>query len=307
MSDEQSMFNRTAAAMAANFSVSVSVVWLNKFVYMGGFRYNMTMTALHFFVTYLGLEICALIGCFERKFIPVKKVLPISLAFCGFVVFNNLSLEHNLVGVYQLWKVMTTPMIPVIQLLFYDVKFTSTELLALVPVCVGVITATSSELQSNFVGTVFALLGLVSTSMYQIWVKTEQKDLELSPWQLLYLQAPTSCAVLLCLTPLLEDVRGMLAKEYEPITLLALAGTAVLAFLVNLSIFFVIRYSSPLSYNVLGHTKLVAILLSGFFLFGEEASNKKIFGACLTLAGVFCYTYIQLTKPKAPPVTKKKE
>lgn len=296
----------TAAAMAANFTVSVSVVWLNKFVYMGGFRYNMTMTALHFFVTYLGLEICALIGFFERKFVPLTKVLPISLAFCGFVVFNNLSLEHNLVGVYQLWKVMTTPMIPVLQLVFYKVKFSRKELLALVPVCVGVITATSSDLQSNFLGTIFALLGLMSTSLYQIWVKTEQKDLNLSAWQLLYLQAPTSCAILVCLTPLLEDVQGMLSKEYPTKTLLALAGTAVLAFLVNLSIFFVIRYSSPLSYNVLGHTKLVVILLSGFFLFGEEASDRKIFGACLTLTGVFCYTYIQLTKPKSAPEIKKK-
>jgi solute carrier family 35 protein E3 len=247
---------QTSAAMAANFSVSVSVVWLNKFVYLGGFRYNVTMTALHFFVTYFGLELCAIYGFFERKFIPLRKVLPISLAFCGFVVFNNLSLEHNHVGVYQLWKVMTTPMIPVIQLLFYGVKFSTVELLSLVPVCIGVITATSSDLQSNFLGTAFALLGLMSTSLYQIWVKTEQKDLELSAPQLLYLQAPTSCVLLLCLTPILEDVRGMLAKEYQPITLLALGCTAVLAFLVNLSIFIVIRFSSPLSYNVLGHTKL---------------------------------------------------
>jgi solute carrier family 35 protein E3 len=267
----------------------------------------MTITALHFFVTYLGLEICAICGFFERKFIPLRKVMPISLAFCGFVVFINLSLEHNHVGVYQLWKVMTTPMIPVIQMLIYGVKISSIELIALVPVCIGFITATSADLQSNFLGTVFALLGLMATSLYQIWVKTEQKDLELSAWQLLYLQAPTSCTVLVCLTPLLEDVRGMLAKEYQPVTLLALAGTAVLAFLVNLSIFFVIRFSSPLSYNVLGHTKLVVILLSGFFLFGEEASTRKIFGAGLTLTGVFIYTYIQLTKPKSPPAPTKKD
>merc|ERR1719498_2280711 len=140
---------QTTAAMAANFSVSVSVVWLNKFVYMGGFKYNMTMTALHFFVTYLGLEICAVYGFFERKYISLRKVMPISLAFCGFVVFNNLSLEHNLVGVYQLWKVMTTPCIPVLQLVFYNAKFTMIELLALVPVCFGVIIATSADLQSN--------------------------------------------------------------------------------------------------------------------------------------------------------------
>merc|ERR1719498_1951831 len=103
------------------------------------------MTALHFFVTYLGLEICATYGFFERKFISLRKVLPISLAFCGFVVFNNLSLEHNLVGVYQLWKVMTTPCIIFIQFALYGDTMPRREALALIPICVGVMLATVDE------------------------------------------------------------------------------------------------------------------------------------------------------------------
>merc|ERR1719359_912563 len=83
---------RTALAMSLNFIVSVSIVSVNKFVYLGGFRYNMAMTALHFATTAIGLEVCARCGVFERKFVPLQKVLPISIAFCGFVFFNNLSL-----------------------------------------------------------------------------------------------------------------------------------------------------------------------------------------------------------------------
>lgn len=33
--------------------------------------------------------------------IPMAKIAPLSLAFCGFVIFNNLSLQYNPVGVYQ--------------------------------------------------------------------------------------------------------------------------------------------------------------------------------------------------------------
>jgi solute carrier family 35 protein E3 len=284
--------------MVSNFIVSVSVVWLNKFVYRGGFKYNVAMTALHFFVTYLGLEICAIAGFFQRKFVPLLKVAPISMAFCGFVFFNNESMRYNSVGVYQLWKVMTTPAIAWIQWTFYDVRLSLPEIGALCPVFFGVMLATSAELETNLTGTAFAICGLASTSLYQVWVKTEQKALDLNAWQLLYLQAPLSCAVLVCLTPIKEDMGAMFSQSYEPITLIALGCTAVLAFLVNLSIFFVIRLSSPLSYNVLGHGKLVTILLSGYFLFGEEVSTSKLIGALFTLVGIFTYTYLQLTKPK---------
>jgi len=42
-------------------------------------------------------------------------VLPITVCFCAFVVFNNLSLQYNSVGFYQLMKVLTTPIVVVLQ------------------------------------------------------------------------------------------------------------------------------------------------------------------------------------------------
>ena len=89
------------------------------------------------------------------------------------------------------------------------------ELIALAPIMVGVFLATGAEIASNFVGTFFAVCGLMSTGFYQIWVKTEQKALDLNAWQLLYLQAPTSCAMLFMSTPFLEDLPDMLGREYE--------------------------------------------------------------------------------------------
>ena len=69
------------------------------------------LTAFHFLATFAGLGISAAFGLFSKVRLSVIRVLPISLAFCGFVVFNNLSLQYNNVGVYQLLKVLTTPMI----------------------------------------------------------------------------------------------------------------------------------------------------------------------------------------------------
>jgi solute carrier family 35 protein E3 len=284
----------TLGCMLMNFSTSVAIISVNKFAYEGGFDFVAVQTALHFLVTFLGLELCARLGVFERKLCGLMDILPISFAFSGFVVFNNLSLRYNLVGTYQLWKVMTTPAIVGINWVLYSTKMPSIEIATLCPVCLGVLLATSGEMGANFTGTIFALLGLVSTSFYQIWVKSEQSRLQLDAWQLLYLQAPVSMVMLCCIAPFMDDVERMRSQTYSTATLLWLALSAALAFLVNLSIFLVIKRTDPVSYNVLGHGKLCTILLSSYFLFNEPCPTQRAVGIALALVGIFSYTTVKL-------------
>lgn len=49
-------------------------------------------------------------------------MLPITLAFCAFVAFNNLSLQYNDVSFYQLMKILTTPAVVVLQLVLFKVQ-----------------------------------------------------------------------------------------------------------------------------------------------------------------------------------------
>ena len=56
--------------------------------------------------------------CFSAKRLSVLKVAPLSLAFCGFLVFTNLSLQNNTVGTYQSAKALTTPTIVAIHAYF---------------------------------------------------------------------------------------------------------------------------------------------------------------------------------------------
>jgi solute carrier family 35 protein E3 len=55
------------------------------------------------------------LGHYTVKKLRHLDVLPITLSFCAFVVFNNLSLQYNSVGFYQLMKVLTTPVVVVLQ------------------------------------------------------------------------------------------------------------------------------------------------------------------------------------------------
>lgn len=115
-----------------NISSSILIVLLNKWVYVNVGFPNITLTLVHFVVTGLGLKLCHLAGVFQAKSAPIREMLPIAFTFCGFVVFTNLSLQSNTIGTYQVAKVMTTPVIVIMQMYCYEKKFSMPVKLTLV-------------------------------------------------------------------------------------------------------------------------------------------------------------------------------
>ncbi len=95
--------------MMLNFWSAVLIIWTNKFVMLHGFRWASILTWMHFVASWVGLELChRFFNVFEPKYVPTMSVGPLVCAFIAFVIFNNLSLQYNTVGVYQLLKVRGT-------------------------------------------------------------------------------------------------------------------------------------------------------------------------------------------------------
>eukprot|EP00741_Cyanophora_paradoxa_P010454 tig00000037_g10109.t1 len=292
--------------MAINVASSISIVFVNKWVYTTyNFNYPTTLTLIHFLVTFLGLQACAMLGVFTVKKLRLAQVLPLAISFSGFVVLTNISLRYNSVGFYQIAKVMTTPVIMVIQFLWYSTSSDTKTRLSLLPICLGVSIATVTDFQLNLKGTMYAAVAVVVTSFYQIWVGTKQKELQVSSMQLLYYQAPLAAGILLIVIPLFDDVGFgdkslphwyRTAASWDAFVIILLSG--FIAFAVNLSIFLVIGKTSPVTYNVLGHFKLTMIIFGGFVFFGAPLDSRNLLGICLTLSGVFYYTHIKLEQQR---------
>ena len=115
----------TLVCLMANIALSISIVLVNKSVYEFYHFPNMTLTCLHFVCTFVGMCICRAMGMFQPKALPLLKMAPIAVTFCGFVVFTNLSLQYNTVGTYQIIKSMTTPCIIILQTYFYQREFST--------------------------------------------------------------------------------------------------------------------------------------------------------------------------------------
>mmetsp|Transcript_13971 Transcript_13971/g.23091 ORF Transcript_13971/g.23091 Transcript_13971/m.23091 type:complete len:365 (+) Transcript_13971:193-1287(+) len=285
--------------MALNVLSSIFIVFTNKWVYETyRFNYPTTLTLIHFLVTFLGLHMCSLVGMFQVKKLEIIKIVPLSLSFCGFVVLTNISLKYNSVGFYQIAKVMTTPVVMTIQYYVYHIRAENKIKMTLVPIIIGVSIATVTDFKLNAIGFIYAVLGVIVTSFYQVWVGTKQKELQVSSMQLLYYQAPLSAFMLLFVIPFLDNVRtgpdSLWHYKYSNMATFMILLSGFIAFLVNLSIFLVIGRTSPVTYNVLGHFKLTTIILGGFFLFGAPVDWRNIAGILLTLTGVFAYTHFKL-------------
>ncbi|CAD7956025.1 unnamed protein product [Amoebophrya sp. A25] len=301
--------------MMLNFWSAVGIIWVNKWIMNHGWTWASILTWMHFVASFIGLEISwRTLGLFEPKETKLMKVVPLCASFIAFVVFNNLSLQYNTVGIYQLLKVLMTPVVVVLQFCMHGTLLTFWQTVSLIPICVGVSLATVSSLEVNgLTGVFFGVMGIFSTSLYQIWVKSKQSDLQLNPFQLLHHQSFLSMwmlaplafyvdrSLLFCLQDYAMSTLGdpvcadkVIRPLSDPFFLAGVGTSCCLAYLVNLSTFLVIGKTSPVSYQVLGHSKLFVIMLSAFLMFGDIPSPQNIGGCVMALLGIFWYTYLKM-------------
>ncbi|XP_071816959.1 solute carrier family 35 member E3-like isoform X2 [Apostichopus japonicus] len=292
-------------ALLINLCSSILIVFLNKWIYtVYGFP-NITLTCVHFIMTSLGLALCLQCGLFMRKGVPMQALVPLSLTFCGFVVFTNLSLQNNTVGTYQLAKAMTTPCILFIHTFFYDKTYSRRVKLTLIPITAGVILNSIYDVRFNVKGTVYATLGVLVTSLYQVWVGVRQKELNLNSMQLLFFQAPMSVMMLFCVVPFYEPLHVTLEQQWSWTALLLVVASGCVAFSVNLSIYWIIGNTSPITYNMVGHMKFCLTLLGGYFLFHDPLASNQLVGVALTFSGILLYTHFKMKEQQQAKLASK--
>ncbi|CAI9730181.1 Hypothetical predicted protein [Octopus vulgaris] len=284
--------------LSLNLVCSIVIVLLNKLIYVNYAFPNMTLTCIHFFVTSVGLFICQHLNVFQPKRLPFLDLLPLAASFCGYVVFTNLSLQYNSVGTYQLIKAMTTPCIIFIQTYFYHKHFSLYVKSTLIPITIGVFLNSYYDIKYNHLGVIFATVGVLVTSLYQVWVGEKQHELQVNSMQLLYYQAPISTLMLLFIIPFFEPVFSYLLPPWNLHAAGIVTLSSIVAFLINLTIYWIIGNTSPVTYNMVGHLKFCLILFGAYLFFNESLHFLQLLGILITLSGIILYTHIKMADQK---------
>ena len=86
------------------------IVFANKAVMTTfGFHFIYALTLIHTLATLLGMQAFAYFGMFEKKKLPKLSIASLAGAYVGYIVLNNLNLQMNTVGFYQISKIAVAP------------------------------------------------------------------------------------------------------------------------------------------------------------------------------------------------------
>ncbi|CAK9826763.1 Solute carrier family 35 member E3 [Anthophora retusa] len=292
----------TAFYLILNIFFSIVIVLLNKWLYVHTGFPNITLSMIHFVITFIGLIICEKFDVFCIKDVAIKEMFLIAMTFCGFVVLTNLSLAYNTVGTYQVAKMLTTPCVIITQMIFYKKHFSILVKLTLIPIILGVVINFYYDIQFNVIGTIYATMGVLVTSLYQVMINRKQRDFQMDPMQLLYYQAPLSAVMLFFIVPFLEPVEQTFARSWSVVDIIMVVLSGIVAFFVNLTSYWIIGKTSPLTYNMVGHSKFCLLLLGGSLIFHETLAINQVIGITLTLVGIILYAHVKMkdTQPAVP-------
>lgn len=219
----------TAFYLILNIFFSIVIVLLNKWLYVHTGFPNITLSMIHFIITFIGLIICEKFDVFCIKDIAIREML---------INF------------------------------YYDIQF-------------------------NIIGTVYATMEVLVTSLYQVVVNIKQKEFQMDPMQLYY-QAPLSAVMLFFIVPFLEPIEQTFARSWSLIDIAMVILSGIVAFFVNLTSYWIIGKTSPLTYNMVGHFKFCLLLLGGSLIFHETLTINQVIGITLTLVGIILYAHVKM-------------
>lgn len=280
---------------------TIGIVFTNKAIFDDP-KFKLMQTSFasfHFICTGLTLYIVSRpsIGAFIPKRAGIIEMLPLALSMCLNVVLPNLSLAFSSVTVYQLCRVLLTPMTAIINYIFYSATIPRNAVLALIPVCLGVgftsyydtkpaVSADPSKTvqTTSTIGVIFALSGVCASSAYTVLIGAYHKKLNMNSSQLLLNQAPISSVMLMFAIPLADKIPVLSdVPQYRWAMILMSGGFAAL---INISQFFIVAGSGPVSSTVVGHLKTVSIVTIGWIVSGRSIMDKSALGIVVTVAGI---------------------
>ncbi|KAH6605070.1 triose-phosphate transporter [Trichoderma cornu-damae] len=290
---------QAVAWMVVNTLATVGIVFTNKAIFSEPRwkQCQLTFAAVHFLMTWFTLFLLSRspVGVFVPRRAPIQHLIPLATAMCFNVILPNLSLAYSTVTFYQIARILLTPTVAVMNFVLYREVLPRGAILSLIPAClgVGIVTyydsiPTKDETikTTSALGIAFAFSGIFASSLYTVWIAGYHRKLNMNSMQLLYLQAPMAWLLLLFFIPLFDKfpdpshVPSPLNKEA-----LVVAST-LFASLVNISQFYIVAQTGPVSSTVVGHIKTCTIVGLGWTMSGRAMSDKSAAGVVIAVAGI---------------------
>jgi solute carrier family 35 protein E3 len=299
------------ALVIGSILTTVFLVMVNKIVFAGGFPFVLSLSTLHFVATYLVMLVLSKgYGAFDPKYLPFWTNFLVGAMGVGSICFMNYSLKFNSVGVYQMAKLCIIPVVLAHNALRGE--FASRKVYATIAiVLLGVGAATVTDVELNPTGLMFAIAAVLSTSQYQIWQGSKQREAKLSDMQMTMSVSSSQIIIAGLLAVALEgeEVSAVLiGTELSPPHMNAelamqILVSCLLAVSANAHSFALIGRTSPVTFQIVGHGKTCLIIIAGYLLFPLPSLEEFVYnamGVAIAVLAVILYSNLKMNEGKNP-------
>jgi solute carrier family 35 protein E3 len=256
---------------------------------------QLTFASFHFFVTWLTLFTLSRprFAMFVPRRVAIKEIIPLAIAMSMNVILPNLSLAFSTVTFYQIARILLTPTVALMNFVLYRATLPRNAIYALIPACLGVgmtsyydslPTADEKVKTTSSIGVFFAFSGIFASSLYTVWIASYCKKLQMNPMQLLFNQAPVSSFMLLYAIPFIDTFPVWTEVPLNRWVMILISGG--FASLINMSQFFIIAQTGPVSSTVVGHLKTCSIVALGWMTSGRAVGDRSVLGVLIAIGGI---------------------
>lgn len=263
-----------------------------------GFRFPIVLTAWHMvFATFMTQVLARTTTLLDgRKTVKMtgrvylRAILPIGFFFSLSLICGNKAYLYLSVAFIQMLKAC----MPVAVLLItWALKVAPPSMKTLGNVSfivLGVVIASIGEIRFNLTGFLYQIagLGFEATRLVMVQRLLSSAEFKMDPLVSLYYFAPV-CALMNGVVALFTEVPGMTMKNVYDVGIVTLVANAMVAFLLNVSVVFLIGKTSSLVLTLCGILKDILLVGCSMLIWGTPVTPLQFFGYAIALGGLLYY------------------
>ncbi|KAJ5539794.1 sugar phosphate/phosphate translocator [Penicillium tannophilum] len=280
-------------------TLSSSVILFNKYLLdYANFRFPIVLTTWHLTFATIMTQILArtttvLDGRKTVKMtgrVYLRAIVPIGLMFSLSLICGNMTYLYLSVAFIQMLKA-TTPVAVLLATWGMGMAPVNYKTLMNVSIIVvGVVIASFGEIKFVMIGFLFQLGGIVfeATRLVMVQRLLSSAEFKMDPMVSLYYFAPI-CAVMNGSVALFLEVPNLTMDHIYGVGVWVLVANAMIAFLLNVSVVFLIGKTSSLVMTLCGVLKDILLVAASMMLWNTPVSALQFFGYSVALVGLVYY------------------
>ncbi|AEO61636.1 hypothetical protein MYCTH_2311983 [Thermothelomyces thermophilus ATCC 42464] len=280
-------------------ALSSSVILFNKWILSTlGFAYPVLLTTYHLgfasIMTQLLARYTTLLD--GRKTVKMtgrvylRAIVPIGFFFSLSLICGNLTYLYLSVAFIQMLKA-TTPVAVLLSSWALGVSQPNLKVfLNVSAIVVGVIIASIGEIKFVWIGFIYQIAGIIFEALRLTMVQRllSSAEFKMDPLVSLYYFAPV-CAAMNFVVALFWEIPKVTMSEIYSVGLFTFFLNGLCAFMLNVSVVFLIGKTSSLVLTLCGVLKDVLLVVASMIIWGTEVTVTQFFGYSIALCGMIYY------------------